>query len=261
MPNLTIAAVQSVQYWEEKEKNLAHFDNLLKQNSIKNIDVLVFPEMFHTGFSMHPERLFEEMENSMGINWLTNTSKRYNCLSIASLIIREEGKYFNRMVAVYPDGKIEYYDKRYLFSFAGEDKVYTAGNQQKIITYKNWNILLQVCFDLRFPENCRNQLLNPQQSIYDLVIYIANWPKKRIHHWENLLMARAIENQVYCLGVNRVGQDGNQHEYNGKSKLISPYGKVIQEADENKEHILCTTIHAHEIEKIRVEMNFLKDKK
>lgn len=259
MPNLNIAALQTQQFWEDKAKNLAHFDTLLSHYDLDEIDVLVFPEMFHTGFSMNPEKLYEEMNNAMGIEWLQKKSEQYNCLCIASLIIRENMQYFNRMVAIYPDGKIEYYDKRYLFSFAGEHEVYTAGKTQKIIQYKGWNILLQVCFDLRFPEGARNYMINQSNASYDFVIYVANWPQKRIQHWQALLKARAIENQAYVVGVNRVGIDGNQHEYNGKSQIISPFGKIVAEAKDNEEQVIVASIEADTITEIRQKMNFLND--
>jgi len=261
MSDLKIAGVQTHQFWEDKAKNLAHFDELLIKSNLSEVDVLVFPEMFHTGFSMNASSLYEEMDNSIGIDWLKQKSNQYDCLTIASLIIMENEKYFNRMVAVYPNGTIEHYDKRCLFSFAGEDKVFSAGENEKIIQYKGWNILLQVCFDLRFPENARNEIVKNDTAKYDFVIYVANWPKKRILHWEKLLPARAIENQVYVLGINRVGMDGNQHEYNGKSCLYSPTGDTLAELQDSQEGILYGTIDKESIQNIREKMNFLADRK
>lgn len=259
MSNLIVTAVQTIQFWEDKEKNIAHFDQLLSKYDLSSTDVLVFPEMFHTGFSMNPQRLYEEMHNSAGINWLKEKSRHHNCLSVASLIIKENKHYYNRMLAIYPDGNLEYYDKRYLFSYAGEDKVYTAGKDQKIIQYKKWNILLQICFDLRFSEGSRNKLNPNSRANYDLAIYIANWPKKRIQHWETLLKARAIENQVYVVGVNRVGTDGNQHDYNGKTQIVDPFGLNTIKADDNTEMLISTEIKQNEIATIRQKMNFLND--
>jgi predicted amidohydrolase len=261
MSDLKIAGVQTYQFWEDKAKNLAHFDELLNKSNLSDIDVLVFPEMFHTGFSMNASSLYEEMHNSIGIDWLKQKATQYDCLTVASLVIKENEKYFNRTVAVYPSGTVEHYDKRYLFSFAGEDKVFSAGEEEKIIQYKGWNILLQVCFDLRFPENTRNEIVKNNTAKYDLVIYVANWPKKRIQHWEKLLPARAIENQVYVLGINRVGMDGNQHEYNGKSCLYSPTGDTLAELQDSQEGILYGTIDKESIKNIREKMNFLADRK
>lgn len=261
MSDLKIAALQTNQYWEDKEKNLAHFDELLSKSKLTGVDVLVFPEMFHTGFSMNASSLYEEMDNSIGIDWLKQKAVQYDCLTVASLIIKDNEKYFNRMVAVYPNGTIEHYDKRYLFSFAGEDQVFSAGETEKIIQYKGWNILLQVCFDLRFPENARNEIIKNDTAKYDFVIYIANWPKKRIKHWEKLLPARAIENQTFLLGVNRVGMDGYQHEYNGKSALYSPMGEIVSELQDCQEVVLLGTIRSDDIQNVREEMNFLRDKK
>ena len=261
MSDLKIAALQANQYWADKEKNLAHFDDLLSKSKLSEVDVLVFPEMFHTGFSMNAASLHEEMNNSIGIDWLKQKAIQYDCLTVASLIIKENEKYFNRMVAVYPNGTIEYYDKRYLFSFAGENKVFSAGGTEKIIQYKGWNILLQVCFDLRFPEGARNKMIKNNTAKYDFVIYVANWPKKRIQHWEKLLPARAIENQTYVLGVNRVGIDGNQHEYNGRSCLYSPMGDIISELQDSQEGVLLGMINQESILYIREKMNFLIDRK
>ncbi|MEO9257670.1 MAG: nitrilase-related carbon-nitrogen hydrolase [Crocinitomicaceae bacterium] len=261
MSDLKIAGVQTHQFWEDKAKNLAHFDELLSKSNLSEVDVLVFPEMFHTGFSMNASSLYEEMDKSIGIDWLKQKAIQYDCLTVASLIIKENEKYFNRMVAVYPSGAIEHYDKRYLFSFAGEDQVFSAGESEKIIQYKGWNILLQVCFDLRFPENARNEIVKNNTAKYDFVIYVANWPKKRIQHWEKLLAARAIENQTFLLGVNRIGIDGRQHEYNGKSALYNPMGEIISELEEGQEGILLETIGLDAIQDIREEMNFLRDRK
>lgn len=259
MSDITVAAVQTIQHWEDKGKNLAHFENLLAHSDLSEVDVLVFPEMFHTGFSMHVETLHETMENSLGITWLQQQAKMHHCLCIASLIIKENNTYRNRMVAAFPSGKIEYYDKQHLFSMAGENNYYTAGTEQKIISYNGWNILLQVCFDLRFPEGSRNKVLKNNSPSYDLVIYVANWPEKRSAHWEALLPARAIENQCYVVGVNRIGIDGNGHKYSGKTVIYDALGNRIASETEAKEIVLIAQLQQEALHKTRDSLPFLKE--
>jgi predicted amidohydrolase len=261
MQDLVVAGVQAQQFWEDKVKNLRHFDELLCANDLADVDVLVFPEMFHTGFTMNADGLSEYMEDSMGIEWLKNTSSRYQCLAIASLIISENKQFYNRMVAVYPDGKLAYYDKRHLFSLAAEDQVFTSGTKDCIIDYHGWKIKLQVCFDLRFPEGARNGIGADGQPLYDLLIYNANWPTKRIAHWDILIPARAVENQSYVLAVNRVGTDGNAIEYNGHSQLVDGWGNFLVERQNNSEVLFKATLKMSDLIDLREKLVFLKDKK
>lgn len=260
MSDLVVAGLQTQQHWEDKEKNLHHFDALLNQHDLNGVDILVFPEMFHTGFSMNAESLAEVMNDSLGITWLKQKSKKYHCVSIASLIIRENNQFFNRMVAVFPNGELEFYDKQHLFSMAGEDKVFTSGEKSKVIEYKGWRIKLQVCFDLRFPEGARNKIDSSGKPEYDLLIYNANWPKRRIAHWDILLPARAVENQCFVLAVNRVGTDGNDIEYDGHSQLVDGWGKILQRVD-NTEELFTQTIKRESLDELRNTLVFLKDRK
>jgi len=260
MSDLVVAGLQAQQYWEDKEKNLHHFDALLNQYDLTEVDVLVFPEMFHTGFTMNAESLAEEMSDSLGINWLKQKSVQHQCVTIASLIIRENNKFYNRMVAVFPDGKLDYYDKQHLFSMAGEDKVFTPGEKTKIIEYKGWKIKLQICFDLRFPEGARNGIDESGKPEYDLLVYNANWPKRRIAHWDILIPARAVENQCFVLSVNRVGTDGNNIEYNGHSQLVDGWGNTLQRVD-NSEEMFVQTINKERLDELRSTLVFLKDRK
>ena len=258
MSDLVVAGLQAQQYWEDKEKNLYHFDALLNQYDLSEVDVLVFPEMFHTGFSMNAESLAEEMNDSLGITWLKQKSITHQCVSIASLIIRESNQFFNRMVAVFPNGNLEFYDKQHLFSMAGEDKVFTSGEKSKVIEYKGWRIKLQVCFDLRFPEGARNKIDSSGYPEYDLLIYNANWPKRRIAHWDLLLPARAVENQCFVFAINRVGVDGNDIEYDGHSQLVDGWGKIIQRV-ETSEELVVQIIKKEDLEGLRNTLVFLKD--
>ena len=261
MQDLVVAGVQAQQFWEDKARNLRHFDELLRSNDLNDVDVLVFPEMFHTGFTMNAANLAEGMEDSIGIAWLKETSNRYQCLTIASLIIREDDKFYNRMIAVYPDGKLAYYDKRHLFSLAGEDQVFTPGEKDCIIHYQGWKIKLQICFDLRFPEGARNGIGNDNEPYYDILIYNANWPTRRIAHWDVLIPARAVENQCYVLAVNRVGVDGNAIEYNGHSQLIDGWGNFLVERQNIREVLFKASLKMSDLIDLREKLVFLKDKK
>ncbi|MGB0933073.1 MAG: amidohydrolase [Lishizhenia sp.] len=255
MQNLTVGLVQANQIWEDKNANFENYLRLI-QNT-EGIDLLVLPEMFSTGFSMQPEKLAEPFFTSESITWLRNLASKQNCAVTTSLIIEENKKYFNRMVFIEPNGILKSYDKRQLFTLAKEDKHYTAGNTTQIIDYKGWKLNLQVCYDLRFPENCRNNVENERFN-YDVLIYVANWPAKRKEHWKTLLKARAIENQSYLIGVNRVGIDGKGFEYSGDSALINPLGEIISTS--NREELIRTTLVASELKEIRETIPFLKDR-
>ena len=259
MHDLVIAGVQTRQFWEDKTQNLQHFEELLKTTNLSDVDVLVFPEMFHTGFTMNAEELAEEMHASIGIAWLKQISNTYTCLTIVSLIIKEAGKYYNRMVAVFPNGTLLHYDKRHLFSLAGEDNVFSPGNSDTIVSYKGWKIKLQVCFDLRFPEGARNGIGDDGQPFYDLLIYNANWPARRIAHWDILVPARAVENQSYVMAINRVGKDGNDIAYNGHSVIYNPSGQLLISAHENSEEIIKHILSTIQLNEFRTSLPFLKE--
>lgn len=255
MQNLTVGLVQANQVWEDKNANFENYTRLIS-NSVP-VDLLVLPEMFSTGFSMQPKKLAEPFFTSESIAWLRNIANENSCAISTSLIIEENGNYHNRMVFIEPNGLLKYYDKRQLFTLAKEDKHYTAGKKSQTIQYKGWKLNLQVCYDLRFPENCRNKVEHEQFN-YDALIYVANWPAKRKEHWKTLLKARAIENQCYLIGVNRVGTDGKGFEYSGDSALINPLGEVISTS--NREELIRTTLVASELTEIRETIPFLKDR-
>ena len=212
--------IQADLAWEDIDANINRFDK--KINSIREeTDLVVLPEMFSTGFSMNAEALAQEMDGS-AVQWLRSKSEKINIDIVGSLMIREEGGYYNRLIWAKPDGAMFIYDKRHLFRFAGEEKVYRGGKKNITVELKGWKIRPFICYDLRFPVWTRN--LNNQ---YDIALFIANWPAKRSLPWKTLLMARAIENQCYVVGVNRVGTDGKGFPYKGDSAIIDPKGKRL----------------------------------
>lgn len=256
MQDLRITTVQANQIWEDKPANLARYESLIE--NIAATDLIIFPEMFHTGFSMNVDALAETMENSLGINWLKYCAKTNNCAVYTSLIIEENNAFYNRGVFIEPTGKLSFYDKRKCFSLAHEDDFFTAGQNEIIIEYKSWKIQLQICYDLRFPEIVRNRIEN-ESPAYDLILYVANWPKKRAEHWKALLKARAIENQCYVVGVNRVGTDGKGLEYSGDSSCFNALGKSefnSNDVEQMQQH----TLAMKDLTEIRKTIPFLKDR-
>ncbi|KAA3632908.1 MAG: amidohydrolase, partial [Bacteroidetes bacterium] len=212
MKALRLSIVQDHLAWEQKQQNLKHFSKVLSPLKGET-DLIVLPEMFTTGFSMNAEKLAETMEGPT-VQWLKKQAADLSAAIMGSCIIRDMGKFYNRLLFVTPEGKTFYYDKRHLFSFAGEHEYYTGGTHRILIPYKGWKIMPQICYDLRFPVWSRNT------DDYDLLIYVANFPDKRRFAWQQLLTARAIENQVYTIGVNRIGLDENGIEYSGDSVCL-----------------------------------------
>ncbi len=263
MSSLTITTIQTNLYWENKQANLLVLEDHLR-NIEEKTEIVVLPEMFSTGFSMRPKDLAETMEGET-VNWMKETAQKYRVVLTGSVIIEENEKYYNRMIWMLPNGQFAYYDKRHLFAFAGEDQQYTAGNKRLIAQVKGWKINLQVCYDLRFPVWARQQTVLPQTEDesskspeYDLLIYVANWPERRSHAWKTLLCARAIENQCYVVGVNRVGKDGNDIYHSGNSMVIDPLGEVLYHmADE--EDTFTITLQKDQLENVRTKFPFWKD--
>ncbi|MNJ88852.1 2-oxoglutaramate amidase [compost metagenome] len=255
MQDLRITFVQADQIWEDKTANLEHYKELLK--SVTGTDLVLLPEMFQTGFSMNAQALAEKMEDSAGISWLKQQAKEKNAAFYTSLIIEENGKYYNRGVFVQADGSVTTYDKRKLFGMAEESVHYTAGSKEVIVNYLGWKINLQICYDLRFPENIRNGEIDGEPA-YDLLLYVANWPERRIHHWSTLIPARAVENQCYVAALNRVGTDSSGLNYTGQSKLINLLGEEISNLS-NFENIITYGISYTELKELREKLPFLKD--
>ncbi len=227
MNDLTITTVQAALHWEDKSKNLKMFDAMLE--NIEKTDLIILPEMFNTGFTMQASDFAEHM-NGDTVSWMFEKSKEHNAAICGSLIINDNGKYYNRLLFIEPDGNLNYYDKRHLFSMGDEDKHYTAGHKSLRVKYREWSINLVICYDLRFPEALRNTKENP----YDLAILVANWPDKRIEHWDVLMRARAIENQSYVVGVNRTGLDGNEIMHTGHTQVVHPFGNLLYISDESE---------------------------
>jgi predicted amidohydrolase len=220
MQNLIITLIQTELEWEDAEANLRRFDIILDRLDAET-DLIILPEMFSTGFSMNADRLAENMQGET-VEWLRQKARKFQSDVIGSLIIVENGRYYNRLCWATPDNRMLTYDKKHLFRYAGEDKVYAAGRSLIVAEIKGWKIRPFICYDLRFPVWSRNV-----GSEYDVAVYIANWPERRAAHWKSLLEARAIENQVYVIGVNRIGTDGNGIYYSGDSSIINPQGKVL----------------------------------
>jgi len=225
--DLRISLIQAELYWESAEKNRAAFEPLLADLEGET-DLIALPEMFTTGFTMNAATLAEPMEGETH-QWMQKWAAKTEAAVLGSLIIEEEGKYFNRLFCVFPNGKTEHYDKRHLFRMAKEDETFSSGQTRKIIHYKGWKILPQICYDVRFPAWSRNHAEAGEMD-YDCVIYIANFPERRVSAWSNLLRARAIENLAYCVGVNRTGTDGKGIYYSGDSAVIDFLGNVLWEA-------------------------------
>ncbi|KAF2514669.1 nitrilase family protein [Flavobacterium foetidum] len=248
---MKVALVQSDLFWENPQKNRENFD--LKIDSIEEkVDLIVLPEMFSTGFTMNPVAVAETMEGET-IVWLRSKAKQKNAAVTGSLIIAENNQFYNRMLFVFPSGEIQFYDKRHLFSLAGEDKFYTAGNKKVIVDYLDWKICLQVCYDLRFPVFARNV------ENYDLLLYVANWPKVRTNAWDALLQARAIENLSYAVGVNRIGNDAHDYEHIGHSQVIDFLGNYLLEPQET-EGVFVVELDKNLMLETRKKLDFLSDK-
>jgi omega-amidase len=273
MSSLTITLIQTDLHWEDKQANL---DMLSKKiESIKEkTEVIILPEMFSTGFSMNTELLAENM-NGETIQWMKKISAEKNSVLTGSIIIedsstndRGDKRYFNRLIWMLPNGDYGYYDKRHLFAYGDEHSHYHAGNKRLIASVKGWKINLLVCYDLRFPVWSRQSLLSfgPDshregsgvRSEYDLLIYVANWPQRRNHAWKTLLQARALENQCYVAGVNRVGDDVKGIHYSGDSMIVDPLGEILYEK-ENEEAIFTYTLEKEKLHDVREKFPFWKD--
>jgi omega-amidase len=219
MSKLNALLVQARLRWKEPAENREHLESLIADKAA-GAELVVLPETFTTGFLGDADLPVEDM-NGPTVRWMISTAQRFDCAVAGSAVITEQGRRFNRMVFVTPDGVAGQYDKRHLFAFGGENKHYEAGTERVILAHRGWRINLQVCYDLRFPVWCRNR------DDYDLMLLVANWPSRRVRHWSALLEARAIENQCWVVGVNRVGRDGNGLEYPGRSVVHDPLGTCV----------------------------------
>jgi len=252
MQDLKVALIQTDLTWENPVQNRANFTHKIDAIT-EQVDLIILPEMFTTGFTMNPYKVAETMGGET-IFWLQKIAKEKEVAITGSLIIEENNNYYNRLVFVCPSGEIKTYDKKHTFTLAGEDKVYTAGIEKLIVSYKGWKICPLICYDLRFPVWARNV------EEYDVLIYVANWPKPRVTAWDALLKARAIENMSYCLGVNRVGVDVNDYEYVGHSVAYDSLGKEISNLNPSEEKVEIVTLDAKQLQKVRKKLQFLNDR-
>ena len=259
MSSLTITVIQTDLIWQNKKANL----DLLEQkiNSINgHKELVVLPEMFSTGFSMQPALFAETMEGET-VAWMKRIAVEKKIILTGSIIINEGEKFYNRLIWMLPNGQYGQYDKRHLFAYAGEDEHYSAGSKRLIASVKGWKINLQICYDLRFPVWARQTPATQDDTgdgMYDLLLFVANWPHKRSHAWKTLLEARAIENQCFVVGVNRVGTDGNNQYYSGDSLVINPMGETLYHKAE-VEDIYTITLQKKDVIDVRKQFPFWKD--
>ena len=249
MQAINIAVVQTHLYWEDVEANLAHFES--KIEGIKDCDLIILPEMFSTGFSMKPDLLAKE-SSEKSIAWLMRMSAKLNAAIMGSIMHVDEGKYYNALAFVTPEQEIQWYYKRHLFSPGDESKHYSQGKDRLNIYYKGWRILPLICYDLRFPVFSRNT------CAYDLMVYVANWPQKRNYAWQQLLKARAIENQTYVVACNRIGQDGNGVEHIGNSGIINYLGEEIGFGSDDK--VFQFNLNKASLIQYRIDFPVLEDR-
>jgi len=246
-----IALIQMDLTWENPIDNIEKIDKFLDQLT-QPADIVFLPEMFSTGFSMNVKDLAESMDGET-MKWMKMRSKQSNIALCGSLIIKEEGEYFNRLVFVEPEGKVYHYNKRHLFTMGNEESHFHKGSERLIINYKGWRICPLICYDIRFPVWSRNK------DEYDLLVYVANWPANRSEVWDILLKARAIENQAYVAGINRVGVDGTKIHYTGDSQVLDAKGRCLANVNPGKEAVVKAQLSLSELERFRTIFPVLKD--
>ncbi|GGD21995.1 amidohydrolase [Hyunsoonleella pacifica] len=249
---LKIALLQTDLFWEDPERNRKAFQNKL-QSIKENVDVIILPEMFTSGFTMNAGKVAETMEG-VTVSWMVTLAEKFQSAIVGSIVILEHNKYYNRLLFVEPSGKISHYNKRHTFTLAGEHKVYTAGKSKLIVNYQGWKICPLICYDLRFPVWARNT------DDYDVLLYVANWPVTRIDAWDTLLKARAIENMSYSIGVNRIGVDGVGAKYCGSTAVYDVLGKRISEIPLNQDFVEVVTLSKNHVRKYRNALKFLEDR-
>ena len=247
---LQLALIQSSLVWENPEENRINFSKMIREIS-SDVDLIILPEMFTSGFTMTPNNL-DEIEGKTTLSWMQKVAKDKDAALVGSIPYHENGSYTNRLLFVKPDGTYRQYDKRHTFTLAGEDKVYKAGDARIIVDFRGFRICPLICYDLRFPVWARNT------ENYDALIYVANWPKPRVNAWDALLKARAIENMSYTIGVNRIGADVLGHEYSGHSGVYDGLGEQV--AFSESEEVVYAKISKEHISSLRERLKFLEDK-
>jgi omega-amidase len=260
MEKIIFTTIQTNLYWENKKANLDMLEKKILGITEKT-NIVLLPEMFSTGFSMQPELFAETMEGET-ITWMKHIAKQKNIILGGSIIMAEGDDYFNRFIWMQPDGRFGFYDKRHCFALAGEDQHYVSGSKRTIASVGGWKINLQICYDLRFPVWSRQQPKADEQNEfspeYDVLVYVANWPEKRNHAWKTLLQARAIENQCFVLGINRVGNDGNNIYHSGDSMVVNPMGEILYQK-EHEEDIHTISLERSKLEEVRKNLPFWRD--
>ena len=252
MSDLKISLVQSFLHWERPAENRNKLQQLIEQ--IEETDLILLPEMFPSGFTMNTSMVAEKMDGE-SIHWMREMAREKDAVVCGSIIIEEEGKFYNRLIWMQANGEYFTYDKRHLFRMAEEHNYFSAGEEQLIVQLKGWNICPLICYDLRFPVWSRNRYetdrLTYAKPAYDLLLYVANWPEARVSAWEKLLLARAIENQVYVAGLNRIGTDDNGIAYSGNSVLVDPKGELIWKAKDHQEEVKTIVVNRDELDAFR----------
>ncbi|MBM3431750.1 MAG: amidohydrolase [Bacteroidetes bacterium] len=260
MQPLSISLLQTHLFWEDPQQNILQIEEQLKTLP-PHTHLTILPEMFTTGFSMNPKAHAETMDGET-VQWMKKKAAEKKTILVGSVMIKEGEKYFNRLLWVLPNGQVGQYDKRHLFAYAGEDQHYTPGQKRLITSVNGWRINLQVCYDLRFPVWSRQRSAYDEegnfQPEYDILIYVANWPARRAEAWKTLLRARAIENQSYVIGVNRIGADGNGNEHAGDSQVIDPGGNILHSCESRAERY-STTLNPQLVKDTRDRFPFLRD--
>jgi len=250
MSKLNALLVQAQLNWKDPAMNRRHLQSMISGER-GNFDLVVLPETFTTGFLGDTDLPDEDMTGPT-VRWMQELAQQFDCAITGSAVITEGGNRFNRLVFVTPEGVLGFYDKRHLFAFGGENRRYTAGTERVILNFRQWRINLQICYDLRFPAWCRNR------NDYDLMLLVANWPSKRVRHWSALLEARAIENQSWVIGVNRVGEDGNGLSYPGSSVVHDPAGLCVADLEQT-ENARVVEMDLSTVQKVRSEFPFQAD--
>jgi len=249
---LKVTLVQTDIHWEKLEENRIHFNQKIDSIS-EQTDMILLPELFSTGFSMNANHLAETMDGTT-VQWMLKKANHKNALIIGSVLIKENDNYYNRLIVAFPDGKTLFYDKRHLFSYAGEHRVFEKGKKRITFEYKGFKICPLICYDLRFPVWARND------SEYDVLLFVANWPNARISAWDTLLKARSIENLCYAIGLNRVGVDDNELIYTGHSAVYDAFGTPILSFPDNEEGTQSVTLEKEHLLTTRKRFSFLEDR-
>lgn len=252
MQDLTISILQADIIWEDIPGNLKKIESKLEAVD-NSTDLIILPEVFNTGFPVDPYK-FAEKENGRTVKWMASIAREKNCVVTGSILIEENGKFYNRLIWMHPNGEYDQYSKRHVFTLGDEADTIQAGTESEILKLKDWNIKPLICYDLRFPVWAKNTY-SEKGFAYDVLIYVANWPETRAFFWKQLLIARAIENQAFVIGVNRVGKDGAGNNYSGDTQIINPNGQIVSDFIENKEQLKTYTLSRQSMQDFRTKFN------